>query len=308
MRDDRIEERREPRDDCIEAKREGVAPVAPLPGVVVEENGGEVAAVAEVAEVAAGAAVGGAARSISLPGSLPCLALHPCGALFGCKQRGTMYSSVAANLRRQRFTRPRSVDYRDVPTAFVTDTFYYTSRPDYVVDVETGETNAQRLLRYDHRVSSGPAPTFCQQLNLPNFDANYPSGLFVAVYPLLRLDSLGRLQALFDEWVTVVTRALFNTETGQFLTGCQTPNLVFAETYIFSAPQQNQTLIASVASNEWDAERPDDYTLSLGVESATGYWQEAQTVLLRHFNAPPPADPALDQFRQVRVLRGRRFD
>lgn len=219
------------------------------------------------------------------------------------------FGAVSSQLRRQRFTQPRSVDYRDAPTAFVTDTFFFTTRPDYVVDVTTGETNAQRSFEYAHHVSSGPPPLFCQQLGLPDFDATFPSGITVASYPILRLDALGRLQALFeDERATVVTRALYNTETGQFITGCQTPNLVFAETYIFSAQGATQTLVASIASNEFDARRPDDYTLPLGVETATGFWQEAQIVLLRHFNAPPDADPALDQFRQVRVIRGRRFD
>lgn len=157
-----------------------------------------------------------------------------------------------------------------------------------------------------------------------------PSGYVIKSYPILRYDDAGRLVAQFDEQVVVETRNVQNVPVAStWFGGCVNPVAVTQETYTFLGAGPSQQLVASTAFNDtivsyrdFDVNvelRPtrrryfgENYTLTLDVEEATGFWHRATDVWVKHYNRDgtedgPPFDTILptDDVREVSVYTAR---
>lgn len=244
------------------------------------------------------------------------------------------YKTVGGRLRHYRYRYPNAVDVRQTTNIQVVDRFFYTDRPEYVVDMATGTTNEELTWRCVVRTGSGLRPPDCARPEVDYGDrlededtglfyTPSPSGYEVASYPILRYNTDGFLAALFEERVVVETRNVCNSPIALNPSTCDLPNVVIQETYTFSAPSAKQQLRGTVTLNDaafvndkfYDAlpgvtngfRYSPQYIMNLDLEVATGGWQDATSVWVRHFSprfGESIPNPDLDQFREVVVFRG----
>jgi hypothetical protein len=144
---------------------------------------------------------------------------------------GAAFDGVAGHIRHWRSRLPQTADLRDTFDYYLLDRFYYVSKPGFVIDPATGETNAERTYscvcptasgardgefnfyggcRRNDDTSGLPIPfdqryttnSFCSPPltfppasctpRPPQFDLPaMPSGYTIRSYPILRLDAEG---------------------------------------------------------------------------------------------------------------------
>jgi len=246
------------------------------------------------------------------------------------------FDGISGRIRHWRTRLPSEADLRDSLRYQLVDRFAFVSRPDFVVDADTGATNADRTLACTVTAPSGDRPDGCPVESFDTADfvdgawfPAAPSGYVVRSYPILRFDGTGALQALFPERVVVETRNVANTLASVELPDdCVNPNCVVQETYTFTGAGRNQHLVGSTLFNDARISNAvfavnqgtaglndacsfrepygDLYYLTLDVELATGPWAGATDIWVRHYNTgnlstdfPTP----LDQVREVFVFR-----
>jgi hypothetical protein len=254
------------------------------------------------------------------------------------------FDIVTNRLRYMRNRLPPQADLRDSNQVELIDKFFFVSKPTFVVDFDSGETNADRTLSCIVTTSSGPRAAGCPggvshdlpvkitpaPPTQPYWLPASPSGYVVKSYPILRNDAAGALQALYPERVVVETRNVGNSRVGtESKNNCNNTNAILQETYYFTGASPNQVLVATFgaydvslqndvfAINQTDpdlfaATQPrsygPQYIITLDIEVATGPWAEATDVWIRHFNTGNlPTDPALptDTVREVYVYKAR---
>lgn len=255
---------------------------------------------------------------------------------------GSAYDGISGRIRHWRSRLPQTADLRDTFDYFLLDRFYFVSKPSFVIDPETGETNAERTyscvcptssgarngefkffggcrmdddtsglpIPYDERYyrnsSCAPPntfpPTSCTRLPPFSDSPAMHSGYTIRSYPILRQNEAGdRLVAQFDERVVVETRYLQNVPVALEEVVCEYPQAVTQETYTFLGAGPSQQIVGTAVFNDSIVGTRDfsdntdissvrrryfgqDYTLTLDLEEATGFWHRATDVWVQHYN------------------------